>query len=171
MLRISTKLNEIKAPLPNSIRQNTTGWRNSTIHYIIRNETYVGVWHYGKRNGGTTRGQKNPRDHWIAVKVPPIILPEIFDAAKGRIEMNKTNAKRNRTYQYLLGKQVTCGECGCKAFGKRTSLGYQYYYCPTKERRYARDCSLPHFRVNQVDTAVWSWLESLLLDDRTLEGL
>jgi hypothetical protein len=50
-----------------------------------------------------------------------------------------------------------------------------YYRCPTKtglDASRLRKCDNPYFRVNIVDTKVWTWLEELIFDkEKLLDGL
>jgi site-specific DNA recombinase len=56
-------------------------WNLSSIHYILRNEAYLGRWHYNKRQRTPSakdphkRSTFRPRDksEWIAVPIPAII--------------------------------------------------------------------------------------------------
>ena len=49
-------------------------WYNATVHRILRNETYRGMWQFGKK-------KVEP----ISVQVPPIIYTELWSAAKRRL--------------------------------------------------------------------------------------
>lgn len=48
---------------------------------------------------------------------------------------------------------------------KRT---YSYYYCPTYEGRYVKDCDMPPFSADKVDAIVWRWVEEVLTDETKL---
>jgi len=145
-------------------------WSRSTVRGILANETYAGVWHYGKCGKG---GKLNPRGHWLAVEVPAIISREVWERAQERRAQNKEMAKRNNTrHNYLVARRATCGHCGAGMFGKAMkprNKVYQYYCCPTSRGLLARtDCDAPSFRVDQVDTAVWDWVRDLLLNPEAL---
>ncbi|MBN1991466.1 MAG: recombinase family protein [Anaerolineae bacterium] len=171
LMKITARLNEMEVRKRKSLK-----WTHSMIRNIIVNETYAGVWRYGKRN-------RNNRTHTadaIPVPVPAIVERDIWEAAQKRLEENKTYAKRNRKPgRYLLSGRITCGECNCSMIGQakhsRPGSTYLYYRCTTvmnKDRARAKECSSLSFRVDLVDTLVWNRLEEISRDkDKLIEGL
>lgn len=155
---IAAKLDKMGTPLPNAIRKNVMGWGRSTIHRMLKNETYIGVWYFGKTN--KHQKKKNPREQWIAVNVPPIIPESIFVKAQARMEKNKQTAN-NRKYDYLLTGHIKCKCCGNRFRGHHN--GKALYYAPPRlKKRYIKQCALPLFRVDLLDTAVWHFISSFL---------
>ena len=144
-------------------------WSPTTVGGMLKNETYAGVWHYGKC-------YQSPSNPPTIVEVPAIVSREVWDAAQAKRAENKRNAKRNRKYNYLLSGRVTCGACGLKMPGhshidQKSGRVYSYYTCSTsrKPSRYAnRSCTGPRFRVDHVDEAVWDWIKPLLTEPETL---
>ena len=68
-------------------------WGTSTIDRLLRNEAYIGTMYYNRYEsleGGGPRGVRNrktrqrerPREEWIAISVPAIIEPELFERVK-----------------------------------------------------------------------------------------
>lgn len=109
-------------------------WGDGAVSHILKNETYCGLWHYGKRKNG----RPNPRSHWLAVAVPPIISRELWNKAQRQKEHNRAMAKRNEKYNYLIGRRVTCGMCGHKTHDRSSNGGkatgtYLYYNCTAKD--------------------------------------
>jgi site-specific DNA recombinase len=154
-------------------------WNISVVHEMLKNETYAGIWRYGKTNP-RRRARRNGGDHILTVEVPAIVDRETWEAAQARLAYNKENARRNEKHQYLLSKRVKCGRCGLKMSGLTSDFWqgkkhyhYQYYRCPaTKPGDYARECDMPTFRADVVDAAVWDWIKSFLSDPVALtEGL
>jgi len=145
-------------------------WSPSTVGSMLKNETYAGVWHYGKC-------YQSPSNPPTVVEVPAIVSREVWDAAQARRAINKQNAKRNRKYNYLFSGRVTCGACGLKMCGhshidQKSGRVYSYYTCSTtrKPSRYPnRSCTGPRFRVDHVDEVVWDWIKSLLTEPETLK--
>jgi len=140
---------------------------------MLKNETYAGIWYYGKRRHMDGKWTGNGSDHRLAVEVPPIVDRETWEAAQARRAENKVIARRNLQHDYLLGKRVTCGECGGEMYGDSQAWGdtlYQYYRCWSARHweDSARSCSAPGFRADQVDAAVWEWVKSFLLDPAVL---
>ena len=176
IVNIKRKLNELGIPTPKSVRRNKIGWINSTIHSLLRNETYKGTWYYGKFNNRTKK--MNPRDRWLAVDVPAIVPPEMWAAAQERLDIGKRDSKRNiKPNRYLLAKRVTCGFCGYRVTGQCThsnrteGVFYLYYVCPARRSAdCSHDCTLPRFNARKVDDMVWNWVKSYFEDEERLEA-
>jgi site-specific DNA recombinase len=152
-------------------------WNASTVHQMLKNETYAGVWRFGKRHRSDDgRWINNPAEHVLTVEVPALVDRETWQAAQGRLGQNKAEARRNRRYNYLLSRRVTCGACGLKMAGnvswywyKGERRTYSFYRCPTERGAgYERNCDTPAFRADQVDAAVWDWVRSFLSDPAAL---
>ena len=152
-------------------------WSRGTVHRMLTNETYIGVWRYGKRNNRDGRWKKNPSDHHLIVKVPEIVSREAWEVVQLKLKQNRQN-RGQRKHEYLLSRRVTCGACKLKMDSLTTECArgkgkYSYYRCPasrsTGKVRHARVCSAPSFKVDQVDAAVWEWVKSFLADPVALQ--
>lgn len=152
-------------------------WSPSTVGAILKNETYAGVWHYGKNHG---RRVQRPAEYQIIVEVPAIVSREIWDAAQTRRAENRKKFRGNRKYNYLLSGRVTCSDCGGRMFGhthidQKSGKPYGYYNCRTlrnPERYPGCSCKGMRFRVDHVDDVIWDWLRSLLTEPESLmDGL
>ena len=136
---IVRRLTELEIPTPADLRgwrkeRGYAVWNKSTISKILANETYVGKWNYGKYRQDGDRKVMNPPEYWITVEVPAIVTKEVWDAAVKKRKQNRVDSKRNLRHEYLVGKRVLCGICGCKMQGEgkwsgRASLIYYYYHC------------------------------------------
>jgi site-specific DNA recombinase len=183
---IAFKLNEMGAPTFSDTRTRKPiapkhrgygEWARSPVHRMLRNETYAGVWRYGKANRKNGQWVRNPEEHLLVVEVPAIVSRELWKATQARLAENKNNGRCNRKHNYLLSRRVTCGTCGLKMAGcSKSSKGkiYLYYRCPgtMPNSNTARDCNLPSIRADHVDAAVWDWIRSNLVDpDELLDGL
>jgi site-specific DNA recombinase len=169
-MRIPTRLDTM--PKRGGIKKRGYGqWSRATVGKILSREAYIGTWYYGKGNNG-----RAPREQWLAVEVPPLVDTETWELAQKRRKLNREMARRNTKYQYLMGRRLICGLCGTKVAGhpnvwrsKNASGLNLYYRCPAKEGAIVGViCDLPKFRVEEVDKAIWGWIESLLLNPRTL---
>lgn len=147
-------------------------WHRSTIYNILCNETYIGVAHdnktqriAGKSNPDRhTRRRLVPRDEWIAVAVPPLIEPALFEAAQAQMARNKIHSTRNRKHDYLLvDGRLRCGQCGLVMSGRLDGRGYAMYRC---SRPAYADVVTPHTRrcvqARQLEHLVWSRVEQTL---------
>lgn len=150
-------------------------WSRGSVAYLLTNETYIGIWHYGKRRKEKVNGKwvtiKN--DTTQAIEVKPIISLMEWQAVQNRRQKNKEDSRRNTKYEYLFSKRITCGCCGYKigSAGRTRENGkeYRFYMCPSRIRDYTRTCDLPYFSASAVDAYVWEWIEEVLADRDKLE--
>jgi len=161
-------------------------WSDAMIRHILKNETYTGIWHYGKTkmiNDGkeNSRPQKSkrgfgkqvprPREEWIEVPVPAIISPEDFKMVQEKLVLNIENSKRNTKREYLMGRRLRCAKCGYTFVGMTRREKHRYYRCNGAWRT-PKVCDTPNYRVDEVDTTIWEWLKEILLNPESLaEGL
>ncbi len=161
LIGIADRLNEIGVPT----RSKKSPWRKATIRDILVDETYAGIWHYGKEN---KQGRK-PKEDCIPVAVRPIIDRGTWELAQEKLSHNKKFARRNRKFPYLLANRVTCGDCGYRMTGTTARASYHYYRCPSGlNRDCGRECHNPGFSVSVVDTKVWDRLEEVSRDKEQL---
>ena len=158
----------------NKRRSIAAGWSVGTLNHMLENETYVGNWYYRKTKrikvgDGKYKQIPRPKSEWIKVDVPSIIDDSLFNKVQARRENNKRQKGRQRKYFYLLGGMVTCGHCGLNVSGvskvhKSGRCGY--YKCNARHlpKKFGYRCDLPQFRQNDVDTAVWEWVRSIIMD-------
>lgn len=166
--KIADKLNLMGIPTRKSDK-----WKHGTVSFILGNETYCGLWHYGKRQ---SKNKRRPTSESIPVEVPPIIDRELWGQAQEKLEENKAYARRNRKPgRYLLSNRVTCGECHYKMFGVTKQVRettYSYYVCRNRhmtKREKLHECTLPSFDSHLVDSKVWDRLETVSKDRKQLE--
>ena len=157
-------------------------WRQSYIHYVLRNETYTGTWIYGKeRVISTEDGVKvyqQPADTWIEVPVPQIVDDETWGRAQTLKMQRSRRARRNTKETYLLQHLLRCGECGHSFHAKSTWSttnvrgGEKYRYDLPTPRRYYRcngmhslrlKCRARHYiRAERLEEPVWSEVRRML---------
>jgi len=155
-------------------------WQPATVRKILGNETYTGIWHYGKTkmvNDGNSRKRtpmdkrglgkqvSRAREQWISVKVPAIIDLTDFHKVKERIQINIEQSKRNTKNKYLLGRRLRCAKCGYSYVGRTRETKVrknQYYYCKGREQVPIPLCDMPNFRADILGDIVWSWLHDML---------
>ncbi len=163
---IARKLSEMGLASPDASRKRTRKvhmWCSATVHIILTNETYVGVWRYGKRIGNEGRRGKRPIAEQIPVSVPVLIERELWDAAQARREYNKHMSKRNCKREYLLRGMGRCGECNY-ALGGEYSKGYTYYRCSRHASHFAgleERCSQKAVRADKLEAITWGYVLDL----------
>lgn len=150
-------------------------WYQTTVTRILRNESYKGIFYYGRSKievvNGKRRQVPNDRDKWIGIDIPQLIDEITFIRIQEAIDAQTKNKGRS-SRQYLLKGLCICGRCGsaCGSGTKTvTSLGtYLYYSCRVKyskgykDGEKAKKCEGRNWRVDMVDELVWDWLVSKL---------
>lgn len=153
--------------------QRGKNWQTSSLHRVIRNETYMGLAHYNKHiscepinpSNNKYRRHKNtsmrvrPRDQWIPIKLPKemvIIKEKLFKQAQKQLQINSKMSPRNVKYQYLLRGLVKCAKCDAPFHGDPCK-GILYYRCSNKRRMFPlpRECKVPTVRANVLESLVW----------------
>jgi site-specific DNA recombinase len=110
---VAKQLSQQQIPTPRGGKR----WSVATIRGILRSPVYMGTAYSGRtrtvpaRNrrsallpvrGGESR-QRTLEEEWIAVPVPAVITPEVYEAAQARLDQNKKMARRNnKSNSYLL---------------------------------------------------------------------
>ena len=175
---VSRKLSDMRVPTYADVgvyrcgkkKKEHGNWARSSVSRMLKNETYAGVWHFGKATQKDGKLIRNPEDHLLAVDVPTIVDRGLWEAAQKRLEENRRNYGRKARHEYLLSRRVTCGKCGCKMRGNVAGGVRLYYLCPsTVNIDYTRACNAPSFKASHVDTAVWNWAKSFLCSPEMLE--
>jgi site-specific DNA recombinase len=161
---IARKLNEAGVPTYSDARgkrKKRGGWEQSAVRRMLRNETYAGVWRYGKESS-------KDWDSLPTVAVPAIVSREMWEMAQRRIDENRRTRRREPKHQYLLRRRAWCG-CGLKmctytyTVSSRGKL-YRYYGCNSLNRpnRSSYNCDVPKFNADHVEAGTWEWVKSLL---------
>ncbi len=153
-------------------------WQPAMVTHILKNETYTGIWHFGKTkmvNDGkeSTRKLKSKRglgrqvsrskDEWISVPVPAIIDLATYKLAQDRFEVNKKHACGPKPeHNYLMAKRLKCKCCNYGYRGQYQRSGNYYYLCNGRRQVVSR-CDMPSFSGRLVDENVWDWVTNKLL--------
>ncbi|MCL5429659.1 MAG: recombinase family protein [Chloroflexi bacterium] len=162
-------------------------WWSSSVHDILKNETYIGtaymyktrsvepskhpkLKHYRQRRKSSKADR--PREDWIGIPVPPLIDKKTWDKAQKLFKKNATlSVRNNKKNNYLLRSLVVCGLCGSMAPG-HVSNHNTYYSCAAKRNKNVT--TKPHeervaTRHTNLDEKVWAGLVSLLDDPDKLK--
>ena len=149
-------------------------WASATLHCLLKNELYLGRWQYGKQPEQSDSPADPAVEGPIVVEIPAIVDPQSWEKAQARLAYHKQHAKRNRKYNYLMSKRLTCGMCGAAMSGtnRKTRGGKRlhYYFCCAKAtpERYTHTCNSRYYRGDYLDEAVWAWLKQLLTEPQLL---
>jgi len=158
-------------------------WRQAKITIMLKNETYIGNWHYGKemrvepkrrdskfykrvRSSHRTRDKKD----WITVKVPAIIDKAIFEKVQ---ELRKKNFKLygKTKYTYILGGLLKCAKCGARMVGFCHRHKFFYYRCSRRSQHFANEpnyCRAGSIRKDALESAVWNDIKRAIQNPKIL---
>jgi hypothetical protein len=162
---IARRLSEVRIPTSGESRgfqrkRESGMWCAETVFDILSNETYAGVWHYGKIERKGNNNKKRDISQTIAISVPAIVLRETWNEAQNRRKENKKTSRRQ--HPYLVSGRVTCG-CGKSMAGCGNGGGkkYHYYACNTLTHRHSgiedRGCKERSVRAEALDQAAWNF--------------
>lgn len=151
-------------------------WSEASIYNILKSETYAGRYHSNKRvdkkmPSGERVYSKRPREEWIEVRVPAIVDQSLFDRAQVKLARGRADSARNRKYNALLAKRVTCGSCGYKMTTTPLENGRRMYYkCYSHRRQHvdSKKCKSPYFKLSLVDDAIWNCVKNILQNPEAL---
>jgi site-specific DNA recombinase len=170
LYQITRLLDEGGAP-----SRNGRPWNISTVHTILRNPIYTGVWVWNKyrkvvpkaKRGEVVIGhahktarEERPRDEWLSLDLPHLALIDqrTYDLAQEQLEANKRNARRNARSDYLLRSVLLCGECGYRYHGA-TQEGHIRYACGGARGRFVRThgnpCKARSVKARALEDFVW----------------
>ena len=170
-------------------------WLTSTLGSMLANPTYAGTAIFGRTRFGPRRETlRRPRrlkpghirkdvsiyrtdaSEQIAIAVPAIVEPGVFEAARTRLAENR---KRKRVgvvgAACLLQGLLVCSKCGYAYHGASSKpekpQPYRYYRCggavPSRFGGVAV-CANKILNRGRIDAAVWEDVRSLLLDPSRL---
>jgi site-specific DNA recombinase len=155
-------------------------WQRAMIIHILTNETYTGVWYFGKTkmiDDGKHREPQNKRglgkqvaraqEEWISVNVPAIIDRATFDLAQKRKGYNKRLLSGHTKHEYLMKGRLSCSKCGYSLRGHTIRGKNQYYYCKGKEQ-VVKLCDMPSVRGDWVNSLVWAWAKMIIENPENL---
>ena len=122
------KLLDAKGVLP---RRRVGSWSIGSIRALIRNTHYKGVYEYFDKKSGRR----------YQVQCPGIVDETTWQAVQElKTRVTSRVSQKNRTKQfYLLRDLMVCGHCGTLMSGRKKASNFeQHYYCPSKERDWAK---------------------------------
>lgn len=148
-------------------------WRTSSLHRILKNETYTGVTYYNKhepvetkkRSTGYNRKKHTslrlrPKEDWIPIPLPDelkIIDRKTFDLVQRQLKINSELSPRNVKHRYLLRGLIVCGECESPFYGAPCH-GRLFYRCGNRDRSFplGRECGARMVRAEILENLVWT---------------
>lgn len=175
-------------------RKKIPEWSASSIHNVLKSETYIGKFYYNRRATKKVKGEKTitgkpkrtyeirDKEDWIEITVPAIIDPATFMLAQEQRDKNSRHSG-NIKHEYLLRQKIRCGHCGNK-FASYTSHSktrskktgevtsehtYRNYRCTNKAKRIfgenTKICDSKIIRADYIEEYLWDNLIMKVLNN------
>lgn len=160
-----------------------TVFRPNSIHSILTNEKYTGVYVYNKTASKDTFGKRNGhsyKDESEIIRVeggmPQIISKEDFQKVQEILKMRKQKPGANKAKEnYLLTGIIKCGCCGRPYQGNRRVRKdkplYVSYRCSLRKKSVTGECDNKEIRKEYVEEYVLSELERKIFNDEAITYL
>ncbi|OES45545.1 recombinase family protein [Domibacillus iocasae] len=130
-------------------------WSGFSVHYILRNPVYIGIFRYNDGSGKTYQSLEDQRtfksDH-----IEPIITEEAFWEIQKILDRRKHNSGKASTGKYYFTSVLRCGKCGASMTG--TAYKYKekngeitktkYYRCSNKVKM--KSCTMPQIKESRL---------------------
>ena len=156
-------------------RRGNALWSLGSIRKILSNTVYIGFYNYTDKKIGET----------VRVQTPQFIDDVTFNDVQRKMErIVERKHQKNRTKNfYLLRDLMVCNHCGTKISGKKDGKSHNHYFCPRKEREWARKsisedqkwkrgnhCTMVRsLNIDIVDRVVWETVEETIRDSKILK--
>ena len=132
-------------------------YHRTTVMYIMQNDSYIGVYHYG---GITVPGG-----------MPAIISQDLWDICQV-MKTKKTKKHGKSEFNYYLAGKCTCGICGSNMYAtyaiQRNGKRMPYYACGRKKA--TKDCPSHFRRKETIEEPIFNFLINDVLKGDVLES-
>lgn len=141
-------------------------WARSSVRRMLTDPLYIGRAYFNRRQRvGDAAGHQVVRfrdeKDWIALTVPALVSPEVYQAAQRQLERNRATGRPPR-YVYLLRGLLRCGTCGRSYYGV-PSHGRPFYRCAGRDRLAGGGrCRAPVLSAGRLEAFVWETVSGVL---------
>jgi len=156
---------------------------------MLKNETYIGDWHYNKLKAVESKKKRKKfckrlhtscvvrdKKEWVKIKIPAIIDKKIFELSK---EIQKRNYKifGDTKETYILGRILWCDKCGFRMVGcktsrktKKSSKNHFYYRCSHQSKHFPSGHKCYSFAIKreELERAVWDMIKKAIQNPKIL---
>jgi site-specific DNA recombinase len=130
----------------------------STIHDMLENVKYKGIYRYNRKDRKQSKIVKKQFDEvWVEDGIKdPIITVKQFDEVQNILKVRKGYKSDSN---YLLTSVMECEHCGAKMHGSSVSAGKnkprkQYYVCPNHLKKNGGTCINKGIDATKIETQV-----------------
>jgi len=152
-----------------SVKSNTAGWNRTGVRNLIDDARYYA----GEYVAYQRATRDDVKDKQVIVPVPAIIDCATYE----KVQFIRSTLRRQPIYTeydpFTLTRRMSC-QCGYNYSQQKTmrqSSLYRYYRCNATNEKYNRNnavCTIRSIPADRVETAVWNFIKSLLLDPQTV---
>lgn len=158
-------------------------FRANSIHSVLTNEKYTGVYIYNKSAKKDAFGKRNShkyKDESEIIRIeggmPQIISKETFAQAQEVLKARKRAPGTNKAKEnYLLAGVIRCGCCGKHYQGNRRNAKnkpmYVSYRCSYRRATSSKICDNKEIRKEYIEEYVLSELERKIFNDKSISYL
>lgn len=156
----------------------------NSIHEILRNEKYTGVYIFNRATGFDANHRRNnhtakPGDEILRIPggMPQIIDSDTFETVSAIIRSRQhTNQHGTAKENYLLAGKIICGECGksysgCAKWSGRNKRKHVTYRCTQRKMKGSSICSNKEIRREYIEEFVMREIEKIVFPDDRIESL
>lgn len=143
-------------------------WNSASILNILRNDTYIGVFHGNKKKWVNNQYVLNNKNEWIDIPIPQIISEKTFNEVSKLLLKNRSLSKKREKVITLLSGICYCNFCGNLIYVTSSRSGSRYYSCSKKaipkEREKPTDIKCTKSRrmnTEQIDKLFWETLTNI----------
>lgn len=145
----------------------------SSLHDIIINEKYRGVYVWNKRKSKKA-GNHTYKDDEEIIKIeggmPRIISDDLFFKCQ-KIKKTKIKPRRHSSHNYILTGKIFCGKCGyayCGNSAYRNKNGIMVYHYCCMNRKNKKGCDNKAINANKLEYAVIEAIKDNFLTDEAI---
>lgn len=179
--KVIQRLNEQGIPSPSASDNKrrfkdgrTPFWGKGAVNRILKEETYKGVTYAQRFKSAKTWREINsiPKDKWIRLPdhtTPPIVTPQIWQAAQERLKTNCGDQTRNERRQDLLRGLIFCQICGRKLLGQTEHGKTRIYRCGSRNTPHG-NCGGKRVPATDCENMVWEHILGVLKNPQVIEN-
>ena len=147
----------------------------NSLHDLLRNKKYIGIYTFGRVAGGRARGARNnhkQNDDMIEIPggIPAIVSQELWDKVRARAEKDKHAPGTHKAKEvYYLTGTVICANCGSKMVGgtlMSKGVRYSYYRCGNNNKMTC--CKGTRIKKEWLEEAVLQYIDEQLFSPEML---